>query len=265
VSSVGRLSSHGVALLGILPGLCGFLPACGQELDLGSDLIWFADHEAGDLGEWSRGGEGGVSADAPEATATLTTQFARSGRYSVKLINQAAGTSRTARLWREGAFPEDAYYSVWYYLPQVYSTSIEWTILQFRSRPAADSTVLSQLLDLDLRSLPGGELIVTLFDHRPQYLRAPTPDPPPVVPVGSWFHIEAFYRNPPNDNGRLTVWLNGAVIYDLTDRPMGATPQAYWTPCSISMDLTPSLSEIYVDDAAISLRRVTPTGILRVR
>ena len=123
---------------------------------------------------------------------------AHSGKYSVKLTNGAVGAVHTARLWHQGNFPKEAFYSVWYYLPRAYQTKVDWTILQFRT-PTDDPTVISQFLDVDLRSLPGGEMVLSIYDHRPQYLRLPTPDPAIEVPVGQWFQIEVLFRNVPDD------------------------------------------------------------------
>jgi hypothetical protein len=234
--------------------------ACAPRVDLGSEIIWSANHESGDLSEWSIGAEGGDSADAPDATVSVTTEYAHGGKYAVKLTNGAIGTAKEARVWRVGAFPREAYYSAWYFLPRSYVTKVDWTILQFRA-PTSDPSVLGYFLDLDLRSLPGGELVLSLMDHRPAYLRSPTADPALLVPVGRWFQLETFFRNADDETGRLMVWLDGQLNYDVR-RPMGSHDAVYWTPCNVGNDLTPTQSSIYVDDAAMSLVRVTPTGTL---
>ena len=234
------------------------IPACGRRIDLGSDLVWSARHETGDLSEWAQG-VGGSAAD-PDTTVAISASFAHSGRYSVKLTNSTVGDVQGARLWHQGDFPEEAFYSVWYYLPQTYQTRVDWTILQFRT-PTDDPATVSQFLDVDLRSLPGGELILSIYDHRPDYLRLPTADPALIVPVGRWFQIEVFYRRAPDDTGRFTLWLDGKLNYDV-HRPMAADPTVYWTPCSVTGDLSPTQSEIYVDDAAISYDWLTPESLL---
>jgi hypothetical protein len=121
--------------------------------------------------------------------------------------------------------------------------------------------VISLLLDIDLRSLPGGDLILSVFDHRAAYLRSPTPDVEMPVPIAQWFQIEVFFRNVADDSGRFKVWLDGQLNYDI-QRPIGLSSTVYWSPCSSTEDLVPLQSEIYVDDAAVSLVRLTPDGIL---
>jgi hypothetical protein len=245
----------------VMTGLLVAAPACARRIDLGSDLVWSATHETGDLSEWSLPAPGGPMTDGADATVAISTDVAHSGQYSVKLTNSAVGSVETARVWHQGNFPKEAFYSVWYYLPRAYQTKVDWTILQFRT-PTDDPTVISQFLDVDLRSLPGGELILSIYDHRPQYLRLPTADPAIEVPVGRWFQIEVFFRNAPDDTGRFTLWLDGKLNYDIASRPMAPVPTVYWTPCSVTGDLVPTQGEIYVDDAAISFDWLTPESTL---
>jgi len=241
----------------LLVATVALTPGCAPRIDFGSDLLWSARHETGDLSEWMAGNQGGPTDDPPTATVAITTEItAHSPPYSVKLANGASGAFDTARLSRE-AFPDEAYYSAWFYLPQAYQTTADWTIFQFQA-PTAQNPLL---YDIDLRSLSNGDMILSVFDHRPQYLRSPTPDVAMPVPITQWFQIEVFFRNAPDDSGRFEVWLDGALNYDI-QRPMGLGGTIYWSPCSSTEDLVPVQSAIYVDDAAISLVQLTPTGTL---
>ena len=140
----------------------------------------------------------------------------------MKLTNGAVSMYDDANLWREDAYPAEAYYSAWYYLPRAYQTTDDWSIMEFEVPTGGDAGVIGLLLDIDLRSLPDGDLILSVYDHRPAYLRSPTPDPALLVPVGQWFPIEAFYRNVNDGSGQFTVWLNGQLNYDL-HRPLVRT------------------------------------------
>jgi polysaccharide lyase-like protein len=235
---------------------------CAPRLQLGSEVLWSADHETGDLSQWSRGGKGGSSAEKPDTAIAVSTEFAHSGRYSVKLSNGAVSSYETARLWREDSYPETAYYSAWYYLPRAYQTTNDWTVMQIRAPVGSNPSTISLFTDIDIRSLPGGQLILSVFDHRAEYLRAATPDPVVPLPVGAWFHIEVLFRNAVDDTGRLTLWQDGQLLYDL-QRPSGITSSiVYFTVCSISQDLSPTDSVLYVDDAAVSLTKVGDAGTL---
>ena len=249
-----------LAVVSLLPALLA-LPACNPHLNLGSSILWSARPETGDFSEWTEGGKGGAEADAPDTAIAVSTDFAHSGRYSAKLTNGAVSMYEDTHLWREDNYPAEAYYSAWFYLPRAYQTTVDWSIVQFQVPISGDAGVIGQLLDIDLRSLPDGDLILSVYDHRAAYLRSPTPDPAILVPVGQWFQIEAFYRNVNDDSGRLTVWLDGQLNYDV-QRPFGANSTVYWTVSSKTYGLSPAESAIYVDDAAVSLTRVTPTGDL---
>jgi hypothetical protein len=133
--------------------------------------------------------------------------------------------------------------------------------MQFRVPTAGDAGSDGLHIAIDLRTLPGGELIITIFDHRDQYLRAPAPDPAVIIPIGRWFHLEARFRNVADDSGRLSLWIDGQLTYDLV-RPMPGGDTVLWQPCSVTTDMIPTQSEIYVDDLAVSLVRVTPAGSL---
>ena len=237
------------------------LPACNPQLNLGNSILWSARHESGELSEWTEGGRGGAAADMPDTSLAVSTDFAHTGLYSVKLTNGAVSMSETAHLWRQDDYPPEAYYSVWFYLPRAYQTTADWSLVELQVPTNDDSGVIGQLIDIDLRSLPNGDLILSVYDHRPAYLRSPTPDPAILVPVDRWFQIETFYRNVNDDSGRLTVWLDGQLNYDL-HRPFSSSSTVYWTVSSKTYGLSPAESVIYIDDAAVSLTRVTPTGYL---
>ena len=241
--------------------LATLAPACSPQVNLGNAILWSARHETGDLSEWSEAGKGGSAADLPDTSVAVSTDVAHSGRYSVKITNGAVAVYEDAHLWRQDDYPTDAYYSAWFYLPRTYQTTADWSIVQFEVPNAGDAGVLSLEVDIDLRSLPTGDLILSVYDHRAAYLRSPTPDPAILVPIGQWFQIEAFYRSANDPTGRLTVWIDGQVNYDL-HRPFGANNPVYWTVGSKTQGLSPAESVIYMDDAAISLVRVTPIGTL---
>jgi hypothetical protein len=167
-------------------------------------------------------------------------------------------------LFRQAPYPEEAYYSVWYYLPAAYQTTTPWVILKFKGVVAPDAGIVpgyAELLDLSLQSLPDGDMTLGLSDARHEYGTSPLPDPVPIVPIGQWFQIESFYRNTTAADGELTIWLDGAMVYDVV-RPTGPNPMVYFSPCSIAYELVPSTAVLYVDDVAISYSRLTPAGVL---
>jgi hypothetical protein len=236
---------------------------CGPQLDLGSNLIWTATHESGAFDEWTGDGAGAAQAFPTGNTIEVSPDHAHRGRYAAKLTIDATGTTvqETAELYRSGILPQEAYYSAWYYLPRTVDVVGFWVIFKFRIRHTVDDPNSSdELYDLDLTSLSGGEMTVVLYDHRSGLL--PLAVTAPIVPVGTWFQVEAFYRNAPDETGRVTYWLDGQPIADVTGKPAGPNPWVQWEACSVGENLTPNTAILYVDDAAISRRRVGPTGII---
>jgi len=246
------------ALLLLVPLATG----CGPTLDIGSNLIWATDHESGTPDDWTADGQGGLFSDSTIGPAEIAEGPAHSGKYSLKLTDLAMSDTDGPGVYRELKSPPDAYYSAWYYLPGPYQTNSQWTIQKFRWRLDSDPTVISQGHDLNLRTLPGGQVVLYLFSHDPAYLQAPLADPPAFVPIGAWFQIEVLYSPRTDETGRILVWLDDRLVYDLEDRRTAGSANVIWNPCNVGEDIQPSPPILYLDDAAISLVRVTRDGTL---
>ena len=235
--------------------------ACGPQLDLGSNVTWATNHESGTLDDWLLPPGGGVFQDeATNDLVSIAAGPAHSGQYSLKLSNGGSSDTDGPAVYRELVDPEEAYYSAWYYLPRAYITNSQWTIQKFRSRSETDPDIVSHGHDLNLRTLPGGEVILYVVSHDPAYLQAPLANPPAFVPTETWFHLEVLFRARTDETGRLLVWLDDRLVYDLENRRTAGSSDLLWSPCSVGKDVTPSPKVIYVDDAAISYTRVTNSG-----
>jgi hypothetical protein len=245
-----------LAALTALPGA-----ACGPRLDVGSDLLWTATHETGDFSEWMQEDAGNAITFPDGNTVEVSTETVHGGSRAAKLTISpgADGQQHNAMLQRFGELPREAFYSAWYYLPRSVAVRTFWVIFKFQMQSAATG---NQLYDLDLVNLPSGEMSLVLYDHRTASgVTLDVTDP--VVPVGRWFHIEAFYRNASDASGRATFWLDGRAIVDIANQPMAPTSWVEWDACSVGENLDPVPAVIFVDDAAISRTRVGPTGRLR--
>jgi len=241
--------------------LGAFSTGCSPTLDLGSNVLWATDHESGELDDWYAGGKGQLLVDADQKSTVLIADGpAHSGRYSLEFTDLAMSDSEGAGVYRELLSPPDAYYSAWYYLPRLYQTNSQWTIQKFRSRSDLDPTAISHGHDLNLRTLPGGQVVLYVFSHDPAYLQAPLSDPPAFVPVETWFHLETFYSPRTDETGKILVWLDDRLVYDLEGRRTTGSDDVIWNPCNIGEDIQPAPPVLYLDDAAISLVRVTRTG-----
>jgi hypothetical protein len=236
---------------------------CGR-IDVGSDLLWTARFETADFSEWTTAPGGKTEAyPMPPNMIAVSSVNAHTGGYSAALTITAGpdGAQESAALARAGSLPGEAYYSAWYYLPRSVSVGTFWVLFKFRERTNADdSTTENERYDMDLATLPSGEMTLLLYDHATS-ANIPLDVTDPVVPVERWFQLEAFYRPANDDTGRLTYWLDGQQVVDIAG-PTSPTTWAEWDACSIGENLTPETVTIYVDDCAISGSRVGPTGRL---
>ncbi len=278
-------------------GLLALLGACGPKLELGSNVLWSTNHESGDLSDWYLAPGGGLVPDTSMSPVNVVAGPAHSGRFSLQLIDLAGSDSIGPGVYRELDSPPDAYYSAWYFIPRQYQTKSQWTIMKFRSRSDDDPNTISHGHDLNLRTLPGGQVILYVYSHDPTYLQAPLADPPAVVPVEAWFQLEVLYHPRMDETGKLLVWLDDRLVYDLEQRRTAGSNALVWSPCNVGEDVeplgTPSSDdngeggaggtsgdgaageagassaparvgpELYADDAAISLTRVTRSGLVR--
>jgi hypothetical protein len=254
-------------------GACGLLACglsmmaagCGSRVDVGSDVLWTALFEGGNLNEWTGVAGGAAQATpSPPNTISVSTAAAHHGSYGAQLTIDAGpdGIQENAGLVRKGGLPVAAYYSAWYYLPQTVSVGTFWLIFKLRQRAVADDpTTEGELYDVDLIDTPGGEMTVSLYDHRIA-ANVPLDVASPIVPISVWFQVEAFYRNADDDTGRLTLWLDGQQIVDVNGKAMAPTPWVEWDVVNVGENLTPNMVTVSVDDCAVSLSRVGPTGLL---
>ena len=234
---------------------------CGERLDVGSDLLWTGLFEGANFDEWMGDGNGAaLGFPAPPNVIEISTERVRHGAYAAKLTIDApdGATHGSAVLSRSGTLPVEAFYSAWYYLPRTVSVGNYWVIFKFRQQ---DQTTMDEFYDLDLINLQTGEMSLQLYDHRRQ-AAVDLDMPDPVVPVGQWFQIEAFYRNAQDATGRVTFWLDGRPIVDIANQAMAPTPWVEWNASSIGENLNPGTAVLYVDDCAVSRSRVGPTGIV---
>jgi len=244
--------------------LSGAIAGCGPNMDLGSNVLWSSTFEGNNFLEWTSLDPGAANAmPSPPNTIEVSSTYAHRGRHAAVLTIDAGsdGGQQNAGLTRRGSLPVEAYYSAWYYLPRTITVGTFWVLFKFRLRTdAADPASDDELFDLDLVNTSDGSLALAIYDHRTgANLALATPDP--VVPVSVWFQLEAFYRNAQDSSGRLTVWLDGRQVVDL-EGPMAPTPWVEWDAVNVGEKLTPSTAVVAIDDCAISLSRVGPTGTI---
>jgi hypothetical protein len=191
----------------------------------------------------------------------VSTEQAHHGHRAVKLVNPAAwdNVDQGPVLFHAAGKLVDAYYSAWYYLPVEYHIDPSMTLMRLGSRDVGGNDVFSGE-ELQLRSVSSGGFVLQVFSNNAGFLLEPLADPPPHVDAGRWFQLEARYE--PQSAGRLRVWLNGVLAYDLGNRPGAHGAELILSVCNVAEQTTPAPAVVYVDDAAISLSRVSEKGKL---
>jgi hypothetical protein len=243
---------------------------CGQDLNVGSDILWTSRFEGDGFAEWTSVPFGhGSAGAAPPNTIEVSSERVHHGSYAAKLTvsgtaDNSAGIG--ASLVQNGGLPSQAYYSAWYYLPQSVSVGFYWVIMKFRFRTVPDDpNTAEELFDVNLTSPSSGVMSLRLYDNQSVGNQPPGDKPLAVsnlvVAVNAWFQLEAFYRAASDSTGQLTLWLNGQQILDL---PGATGPPGWvaWDVVSVGYNLTPEPAVLYVDDCAISKSRIGPTGLL---
>lgn len=254
--------SHGVVLGAAL--VAGLLSACGGNIDVGSDLLWTARFEGGTFDEWTSTPGGSAGASSATGSVEVSSEHAHTGLFAAKLSVDApaAGGAQSAGMSRKGALPADGYYSAWYDVPATVQIGQFWVLFKFRQRAVADDpSTEGELFDVSLANDTSGEMALQVFDHRAG-AAVPLEVAGLVVPIGEWFQIEAHYRNASDSTGALTVWFDGEEIVDLEGAATSPTPWIEWDVLSLADDLTPTGATLFVDDCALSRRRVGLNGRL---
>lgn len=233
-------------------------------------IVWSAGMETGNLSEWTAGSTHGGSYDSGDCIRPpggVSTEQAHSGRYSMKMTIDTSTQESGCRQFRheESLTGNTYYYGAWYYIPQDTSISSYWNVFQFKS----ETDVLNDpfwVLDILNRSGSGPMNLVLRWKGvvpgphvgegtALRYYRQTLMD----VPVGRWFHVEAYLRQSSAYTGQITVWQDGVQIFNqdqVTTKYVGGDQR--WSVNSYSDGLSPSTNSMFIDDATVSTRRVGP-------
>jgi hypothetical protein len=201
-----------------------------------------------DLNEWGIG-MGGGEFDSGSFNPILLGSFF--GKQGAALSINGTGGVRLFR-WLEPGLDSNGpvvgpglYYSCWYRFPRAYTCN--WSnIMQWKSQhPGMNSDPF-----LDLQFTSAGLLSLAAEPSGPH-------GDGPAIPIGQWFHLEAFYLSRGDSTGRVTVWLDGAQAFDWknwqTRYPDGDTQ---WSVNNYGDGVQPSPCVIYVAEPAISTARI---------
>jgi Polysaccharide lyase len=232
-----------------------------------AEIVWSADHETGDLGQWYAD-VGGGEFNSGTGTVSVSQDAVRSGKYALKTIIQAPHPSGQSAVrlfrWKESHAYDEACYSAWYYFPQRYVPAEWWNIFSFKSRNGENNDAFWQL---QIGNRASGEMYLYLtwwgaplegphpgesgLRHYPQWLKD--------VPVGRWTHLQVYLRQSRAFDGQIVVWEDGVALFNLNNvrtRYPDAHGQNEWSVNNYSDRISPTPTTFYIDDATISIPAV---------
>jgi len=245
---------YGARLLAVVAALAAGEVAAGcapSPVDLGADpdILWWTDHESGDLSDWQSRGSTWENAGGQLA---LITDPVRSGRHAVRSgIAPAPTGTISAAMAAASAQPADAYYSAWFYVPAPIDSVLYWVFFKLGAAAAGDPTTGVDLWDFDLSPTAPGELAIRMYRH--DMNSGPTAARP--VPIARWFHVEAHFRASTGDDGEIQLWQDDELLFEVHG-PTAPTTSAIWTIGGAAEELTSPAATVFFDDAAVARRRL---------
>ena len=181
----------------------------------------------------------------------------RQAKAALRAVSDGASDDISAGIAiREGSMLSDTCYSAWYYLPTLVTVTKVWLFYKFRSRSVADQPSSDvDMWDLDVVTGQNQALVLSLYRHdREEMAVAESVS----VPVERWFQLESCLLAANDSSGHLRVWLDGASAFELTAQLTMPSQYVEWNVGSIGEALNPVSASVYVDDAAVSTRRLGP-------
>jgi hypothetical protein len=245
----------GLAILWFLSALMA--SGCGPaRLGQDPDIVWWTDHETGSFTDWDDGGwhwttEGG------SATIVALPSPARSGSHSFesRVISPGVGIQSGAQGSR-GELPSAAYYSAWFYLPAAITSTSYLVLCKFRSRrDPTDQATITNAWDIDITTNSSGTMFFSLYDHASA---SALEDYAHAIPLRTWFQVEVYLRAASDATGEITVWIDGVQGFHVLERATMPSSYVEWGVGGIAETITPDPTTLYIDDVAISKRRLGP-------
>jgi hypothetical protein len=233
-----------------------------------SGIIWSADHETGDLSQWTANGRGGSydSGKCIRPADGVTTELSHSGRYSMKITIDTSLESGCRQFRSEEAISgSDLFYSAWFYVPQFHAAKNYWNIFQFKSKTQTknDPFWVIDLLPREDNKRFALRLRWKGATAGPKASDGIAPEryPQEIIdfPIGRWVHLEAFLKQSSQFGGQLTVWQDGVEVWNLQGiKTKYAEGENRWSVNNYSDSLEPSPATLYIDDAVVATERVGP-------
>jgi len=238
--------------------LLGSLAGCTDEaLHFGDDprLLWGTDHETGDLSDWLGKSQQGGFVLMAGSRVEVVAGIARSGTHALRITDDSPTHRDYPLIARNGPLPSGIYASAWYYLPQTLHPLSYWWFVDYRSRhPPYDSQDFRDEIRLSFTNRADGSMGSVLLTEELGTIQSLVDR---EIPIARWFHIETYLRATDGSDGEFKAWQDGELTFQATGK-MTETTWVEWMIGGVVDGLTTDAAELYIDDAAISERRLGP-------
>jgi hypothetical protein len=157
-----------------------------------------------------------------------------------------------ARCVREGNLPEAAYYGAWYLVPAVSVSTNNWNLFHFQGGNSSGDA-FHGLWDISLYNRASGGLGLSVFDFLGGEWRYASTAPP--LPVGSWFHVEVYFKRAADASGEIIVYQDDTEVLHLTGLVTDDSQWCQWYVGNLAIQLDPVASTLFVDDITVRATR----------
>lgn len=214
------------------------------------EVLWRADHETGDLSQWTAGQGEAVFNTGTGSVEVVTVDHAVSGSHALALrIDGSEGGVNAARIFRWARTPASGFYGAYLYFQEPVPTSSWWNVMQVKSPAEADDTLPTWVVNV---AVTDDGLRLYLWDaieevsHPSWEALADV-----VVPLGQWVHVEMYVQRSTGTDGRVALWQDGVLLFDLPGVRTGVTDELQWSINNYTDAQTPGPVLLLADDATI--------------
>jgi hypothetical protein len=175
--------------------------------------------------------------------------------------------------WKESRANREAYYSVWVYFPTLYTLTGGQrflNLMQFKTR-TSDGSRIDPVWALYIDTSHAGQYYLqTGWGWGGTQIAGPRQGDNisgkwfkqsiAALPIGRWVHLQFFLRQSNAYDGQLTIWQDGAKLFDFQNVITSYNNCDYnswcadneWSVNLYSDGLSPNPATIYMDDAKIT-------------
>jgi hypothetical protein len=257
------------------------------DSELKESILWKADHEQGNLNEWSLSeyqypGGGIFNTGGGDVSASTSSAFAHFGKFSASatITNaiKSENGNKAVRLlrWTDTAwdndgdyFPIECYFSTWILFPENYNPNKQepwdpgdggwWNIFQIKSDDEGGDSQPIWVLNVASNESNNDMYFYLYSDYN-----SPNSFDLSIyykIPVREWIHLEMYVYQSKTNQGILRFWINGQLVFERTQVKTIIDGPVIWGIGNytdhISGGITEGTATLYFDDSIISTKRIS--------